>query len=45
MAGDLTFDVSREELHKLQDQDPAIVSLKKRKQQLLVEHNGLWYRL
>ena len=43
MAGDLTFDVSREELCKLQDEDPAIVSLKKRKPQLLAEHNGLWY--
>ena len=45
MAGDLTFDVSREELHKLQDEDSAIVSLKKRKPQLLAEHNGLWYHL
>ena len=45
MAGDLTFDVNREELCKLQDEDPAIVSLKKRKPQLLAEHNGLWYHL
>ena len=30
---------------KLQDQDPAILSLKKRKPQLLVEQNGLWYHL
>ena len=45
MARDLTFDVSREELRKLQDEDPAIVSLKKRKPQLLAEHNGLWYHL
>ena len=45
MAGDLTLDVSREEFRKLQDEDPAIVSLKKRKPQLLAEHNGLWYHL
>ena len=45
MTGDLTFHVSREELRKLQDEDPAIVSLKKRKPQLLAEHNGLWYHL
>ena len=45
MAGDLTFNVNREELCKLQDEDPAIVSLKKRKPQLLAEHNGLWYHL
>ena len=30
---------------KLQDQDPAILSLKKRKPQLLAEQNGLWYHL
>ena len=39
------FYVSREELCKLQDQDPAIVSLKKRKLQLLAEKNRLWYHL
>ena len=45
MAGDLTFNVSREEFCKLQDVDPAILSLKKRKPQLLAEQNESWYYL
>ena len=45
MAGKLTFDVSREEFCKLQGEDPAILSMKKRKPQPLAEQNGLWYYL
>ena len=45
MDGDLTLDISRHELCKLQDEDQVIQGWRKRNLHLLVEQNGLWYHL
>ena len=45
LASDLTSDISRQELHKLQDEDQVIQGCRKRNPHLLVDRNGLWYHL
>ena len=45
LDGDLTLDISRHKLCKLQDEDQVIQGWRKRNLHLLVEQNGLWYHL
>ena len=45
LGGDLTLDISRQELQKLQDEDQVIQGWRKRNPHLVVERNGLWYHL
>ena len=45
LDGDLTLDISRHELRKLQDEDQVIQGWRKRNPHLLVEQNELWYHL
>ena len=45
MVGDMTLDISRQDLFQLQEEDHRIQSLRKNNPQLLVEQNGLLYYL
>ena len=45
MVGDMTLDISRQDLHQLQEEDHRIQSLREKHPQLLVEQNGLLYYL
>ena len=43
--GDLDFNLTKEELHKLQEEDPLIQDLRKSRPNQVVERDGLWYSL
>ena len=43
MRNDFSLDISKQELRKLQGEDPMIQSLEKRNPEVIVERNGLWY--
>ena len=45
MVGDMTLDISRQDLRQLQEEDHRIQSLREKNPQLLVEQNGLLYYL
>ena len=43
--GDLDLDLTKEELRKLQEEDPLIQDLRKSRPDQVVERDGLWYNL
>ena len=43
MVGDMTLDISRQDLHQFPEEDHRIQSLREKNPQLLVEQNGLLY--
>ena len=45
MVGDMTLDISRQQLRKLQEEDHRIQGLRGKNSQLLIEQNGLLYYL
>ena len=45
MVGDMKLDISRQQLHKLQEEDHRIQGLREKNPQLLIEKNGLLYYL
>ena len=45
MVGDMTLDIFRQQLRKLQEEDHRIQGLREKNTQLLIEQNGLLYYL